>query len=53
MEFASWNRAAVLLLIQGECGITLSVRGVGGYLKRGASRRKSPSGARMSNAPRQ
>ena len=34
MEFALWNRAAVMQLIERECGITLSVRGVGNYLKR-------------------
>lgn len=34
MEFALWNRAAVGQLIERECGITLSVRAVGNYLKR-------------------
>ena len=34
MEFALWNRAAVMQLIGRECGIHLSVRGVGNYLKR-------------------
>jgi transposase len=34
MDFALWNRAAVMQLIERECGITLSVRGVGNYLKR-------------------
>ena len=34
MEFALWNRAAVMQLIEHECGIKLSVRGVGNYLKR-------------------
>ena len=34
MEFALWNRAAVMQLIERECEITLSVRGVGNYLKR-------------------
>ena len=34
MEFALWNRAAVMQLIERECAITLSVRGVGNYLKR-------------------
>ena len=33
MEFALWNRAAVMQLIKRECGIKLSVRGVGNYLK--------------------
>lgn len=34
MEFALWNRAAVAQLIERECGLKLSVRGVGNYLKR-------------------
>ena len=34
MEFARWNRAAVMQLIERECGIKLSVRGVDNYLKR-------------------
>ena len=34
MEFALWNRAAVTQLIERECGVKLSVRGVGNYLKR-------------------
>lgn len=34
MEFALWNRAAVMQLVERECGIKLSVRGVGNYLKR-------------------
>ena len=34
MEFALWNRAAVMQLIERECSIKLSVRGVGNYLKR-------------------
>lgn len=34
MDFALWNRAAVMQLIEHECGITLSVRGVGSYLAR-------------------
>ena len=34
MVFALWNRAAVMQLIERECGIKLSVRGVGNYLKR-------------------
>ena len=34
MDFALWNRTAVRQLIERECGITLSVRGVGNYLKR-------------------
>lgn len=34
MEFALWNRAAVMQLIDRECNIKLSIRGVGNYLKR-------------------
>lgn len=34
MDFALWSRAAVMQLIERECGIGLSVRGVGNYLKR-------------------
>ena len=34
MDFALWNRAAVAELINHECGIKLSVRGTGNYLKR-------------------
>jgi transposase len=34
MDFALWNRAAVMDLIDREYGIRLSVRGVGNYLKR-------------------
>lgn len=34
MVFALWSRAAVMQLIERECGIKLSVRGVGNYLKR-------------------
>lgn len=34
MEFALWNRAAVMELIEREYGIKLSVRGIGNYLKR-------------------
>ncbi len=34
MEFALWTRAAVGELIERECDIKLSVRGVGKYLKR-------------------
>ncbi len=34
MEFALWSRAAVMQLIERECGIKLSVRGVGNYLQR-------------------
>lgn len=34
MDFALWSRAAVMQLIERECAITLSVRGVGNYLKR-------------------
>jgi transposase len=31
MDFALWSRAAVMQLIERECGIQLSVRGVGNY----------------------
>jgi transposase len=34
MDFALWNRAAVMQLIERECGIRLSIRAVGNYLKR-------------------
>jgi transposase len=34
MEFSLWSRAAVMQLIERECGIKLSVRGVGTYLAR-------------------
>lgn len=34
MVFALWNRAAVMQLVERECGIKLSVRGIGNYLKR-------------------
>ena len=34
MTFALWSRCAVLQLIEQECGIRLSIRGVGNYLKR-------------------
>jgi transposase len=34
MEFALWNRPAVMQLIERECGLKLSVRAVGNYLQR-------------------
>ena len=34
MDFALWNRAAVMQLIERECAIKLTVRGAGNYLKR-------------------
>jgi len=34
MVFALWSRAAVKQLVGHECGIELSVRGIGNYLKR-------------------
>jgi transposase len=34
MDFALWNRAAVMQLIERECAIRLSIRGVGNYLQR-------------------
>ena len=34
LDFALWNRGAVTALIERECGIALSVRAAGNYLKR-------------------
>ena len=34
LDFALWTRAAVMLLIERECGVKLLVRSVGKYLKR-------------------
>ena len=34
MEFALWTRAAVMQLIEQQCGLKLSVRAVGNYLHR-------------------
>ena len=34
MDFALWTRAAVMQLIERQCGVTLSVRAVGNYLAR-------------------
>ena len=34
MEFALWNRGAVMQLIEQACGIKLCIRAVGNYLKR-------------------
>ncbi len=34
MDFALWTRGAVTELIERECGIAMSVRGTGTYLKR-------------------
>lgn len=34
MVFALWSRSAVTQLVERECGIKLSVRGIGNYLKR-------------------
>lgn len=34
MDFALWTHAAVMLLIERECAIKLSVRAIGNYLKR-------------------
>lgn len=34
MDFALWNRAAVMQLIERECGVVLQVRTVGKYLAR-------------------
>ena len=42
LEFALWNHAAVGQLIECECGITLSIRAVGNYLKRWGFTRQKP-----------
>ena len=42
MEFALWNRAAVMQLIERECEIRLSVRGVGNCLKCGGFTPQKP-----------
>jgi len=42
MEFALWNRAAVMQLIERAYGIKLSVRGVGNYLSRWGSTPQKP-----------
>lgn len=42
LDFALWSRAAVMQLIERECGIKLSVRGVGNYLKRWGFTRQKP-----------
>jgi transposase len=34
LDFALWTRAAVMLLVERECGVHLAVRSVGQYLKR-------------------
>lgn len=34
MEFALWSRAAVMVLIERDCGMKLSIRAVGNYLAR-------------------
>src|SRR5712692_9075875 len=34
MDFALWNRGAVAVLIERECGLKLTIRAVGNYLKR-------------------
>lgn len=34
MDFALWTRAAVMVLIEHECGVKIGVRGVGKYLER-------------------
>ena len=50
MEFALWNRAAVMQLIEREYGIKLSVRGVGITCRAGVSPRRSRSRMPTSNA---
>ncbi len=42
LDFALWTRAAVMLLIERECGIRLPVRSVGEYLKRWAFTPQKP-----------
>ncbi len=42
MEFALWNRAAVMQLLEREYGIKLSVRGVGNYLSHGGFSPQKP-----------
>jgi transposase len=34
LDFALWNRGAVAILIERECGLKLTIRAVGNYLKR-------------------
>ncbi len=34
MDFALWNRGAVTILIERECGLKLTMRAVSNYLKR-------------------
>ena len=43
LDFAARTRAAVMLLIERECGVKLPVRSVGEYLKRWGSHRKTVS----------
>ena len=49
MDFALWSRAAVMQLIERECGIALQVRSAGKYLARWSLTPQSPSGAPMSS----
>ena len=42
LDFALWTRAAVMLLIQRECGVRLPVRSVGQYLKRWGFTQQKP-----------
>lgn len=52
MDFALWTRAAVMLLIERECAIKLSVRAVGNYLRRWGFTPKNRSDAPTSSARR-
>ena len=53
MVFALWSRAAVMQLVEHECGVKLSVPGIGNYLKRSGFTPQKPiakttcSGSRM------
>jgi len=52
MKFALWSRVAVLILIEEECGIVLSIRAVGNYLQRwGMSPQKPIKRAYEQSAP--
>ena len=51
MEFALWNRAAVMQLIEREYGIKLSVRGVGNYLSRWGFTPQKPISDRKPSKP--
>src|SRR5712692_5838250 len=42
MDFALWNRGAVAVLIERECGLKLTIRPVGNYLKRWGTTPQKP-----------